>query len=559
MCGILAVLGSSLPVEQLRELVKSCTRKLYHRGPDEEQYFISEDGWCGLGFARLKIVDPEHGAQPMFNDEKTVWSVTNGELYNHEEIREKELDRMPLHSHSDCEIVIPLYEKYIASQLYDHDIQYFYNLLRGVFASCVVDLKRGFFMAGRDPIGVRALFYGTSKDGAVWFASEAKSIMDVCDYVTAFIPGTFVKGYRGREQDFSFTRYYEPVFWNDHWMPVSPVDYQLLHDTFVLSCKRRLMSDVPVGVFISGGLDSSLVASVAKRLLGPHYEFHSFACGLEGAPDVAAAQRVADFLKTKHHVLTFTVEEGIKALDDVIYHLETYDVTTVRASTPMYLLSGLCKKYVKVVLSGEGADEIFGGYLYFHNAPDEVAFHQETVRRVKLLYTADVLRGDRATAAQSLELRVPFLDRDFLDVAMSIHPREKVTCKNRIEKYIIRYAFSKEFCGEVYLPDDILWRQKEQFSDGVGYSWIDGLKAYCEKAVTDQDMQNAAQRFPHDTPTTKEAYVYRDIFERHFGKSRAVQGLRESIARWVPMWSDSTDPSGRAQKFHVAAYSNGGE
>eukprot|EP00871_Galdieria_phlegrea_P005543 jgi/Galph1/5990/GphlegSOOS_G4579.1 len=557
MCGILAVLGSSLSREELCEQVKACTRKLYHRGPDEEQYFVSKDGWCGLGFARLKIVDPEHGTQPMFNDDKTICSVTNGELYNHTEIRKNELEMQPLHSNSDCEILIPLYEKYVANQRYDHEIQFLYNLLRGVFASCVVDLKRGFFMAGRDPIGVRALFYGTSNDGAVWFASEAKAIVDFCDHVTAFVPGTYLCGYRGHEQEGSFKRYYEPIYWDENWIPVSQVDYKKLHDAFVLSCQRRLMSDVPVGVFISGGLDSSLVASVAKRLLPPEYEFHSFACGLEGAPDVAAAQRVADFLGTKHHVLTFTVEEGIAALEKVIYHLETYDVTTVRASTPMYLLAGLCKQYVKVVLSGEGADEVFGGYLYFHNSPNETEFHQETVRRVKLLYTADVLRGDRATAAQSLELRVPFLDRDFLDVAMSICAKDKLTTKGRIEKYIMRYAFSKEFCGEEFLPDDILWRQKEQFSDGVGYSWIDGLKTYCEGAVSENDMQEASFRFPHDPPKTKEAYLYRSIFEKLFGTSRGCRGLRESVAQWVPKWSDSQDPSGRAQRVHVAAYANG--
>lgn len=461
---------------------------------------------------------------------------------------------MNLPSHSDCEVIAPLYQKY-ATSMFSHDIEYVFNLLKGVFASVVVDLKRDQFVAARDPIGIRPLFKGTSDDGAVWFASEAKALFDYCSHIEPFMPGSYYASYRGKEQAASYQKYYKPIYMQPGWIPSERVNYKRLHDSFVTSVHRRLMSDVPVGVFISGGLDSSLVASIAKKILPHDYEFHSFSCGLEGSPDIRAAQKVADYLGTKHHVLTFTVEDGINALESVIYHLETYDITTIRASTPMYLLSNLCKQHVKVVLSGEGADEVFGGYLYFHNAPSEQAFHEETVRRVKLLYTADVLRGDRSTAAQSLELRVPFLDRDFLDEAMAISPKDKITGKGkRIEKLAIRQAFTKEESGIEYLPDDILMRPKEQFSDGVGYNWIDGLKEHCANVVSDDQLKSAAKIFPYDAPTTKEGYFYRQLFEKIFGKYEGAQGLREGIHKWIPLWSESDDPSGRAQRFHVAAY-----
>lgn len=555
MCGIFGVIGSTLPLDQLKQVVADATKKLEHRGPDDTGTFISEDGWCALGFSRLKICDPEHGSQPMFNDARTVYTVTNGEIYNQENLRNEDLQGQQLHSHSDCEVILPLYEKY-ATSLFDHDCTHLYNSLKGVFASLTVDLGRGQFVAARDPIGVRAMFLGKSEDGAVWIASEAKALLDYCHHIEPFLPGCFIKGKKGGESQVEFKRYYQPLFYQPGWLPTKRVDLQALHDSFVNACTRRLMSDVPVGVFISGGLDSSLVASITKKSLPDDYVFHSFSCGLEGSPDIAAAQKVADYLGTEHHVLTFTVEDGINALKDVIYHLETYDITTIRASTPMYLLSKLCKQYVKVVLSGEGADEVFGGYLYFHNADSKQAFYDETVRRVKLLYTADVLRGDRSTAAQSLELRVPFLDRDFLDEAMSFSMDDKMTDKGqRIEKWSIRQAFSKEFCGKEFLPDEILWRPKEQFSDGVGYNWIDGLKDYCDEQISDDMLLKAPNVFAHDPPTTKEAYYYRKLFEDIFGKYEGIQGIRQGIHKWVPLWSDSDDPSGRASEFHAKAYS----
>lgn len=555
MCGIFGVLGSSIPREQLLQIVAEATDKLIHRGPDDRGSFVSDDGWCALGFARLEICDPEHGAQPMHNDSRSIWAITNGEIYNHEQLREQELANLTLYSHSDCEVIAPLYQKY-ATTLYPHDICHFLNTLKGVFASLVVDLDRQQFICARDPIGVRALFLGKSDDGAVWFASEAKALLQYCNHIEPFLPGTYYAAKKGAEASSTFRPYYAPFFYTPGWIPSERVNLQKLHDSFKQACVRRLMSDVPVGVFISGGLDSSLVASIAKKSLPPDYVFHSFSCGLESSPDVKAAQKVADYLGTEHHVLTFTVEDGINALRDVIYHLETYDITTIRASTPMYLLSKLCKQYVKVVLSGEGADEVFGGYLYFHNAETEEDFYYETVRRVKLLYTADVLRGDRSTAAQSLELRVPFLDRDFLDVAMSFSCKDKMTDKGkRLEKLPIREAFSPAVCGEEFLPEEILMRPKEQFSDGVGYNWIDGLKDYCDEQVTDKMLMNAKETFSHDPPSTKEAYYYRQIFEEIFGQYEGTKGLREGVVKWVPLWSDSDDPSGRAQKFHAAAYS----
>lgn len=587
MCGIFAVIGSALPRGELERVVREATGLLRHRGPDEFQTFVSEDGWAALGFARLAIVDPEHGHQPMQNEAGTVVAVTNGELYNHEALHAELLGKCALSSRSDCAIVVPLYEQMViaaarAQQQSDDVVDaaraQMYDVLRGVFANVTVDLARGEFLAARDPVGVRGMFIGTSAGagagagGAVWFASEAKALAPYCDHVEAFAPGCFVRGRRGREQaDLAFRRWYTPRYLVEaaQWTPSARADLRALHDAFTLAVKRRLMADVPLGVFISGGLDSSLVAAVAKRLLPAEYTLHSFACGLAGSPDLEAARRVAAYLGTTHHELVFTVEQGVAALRDVIYHLETYDVTTVRASTPMYLLSATVNKYCKVILSGEGADEVFGGYLYFHNAPSAREFQRETVRRVRLLYTADVLRGDRSTAAQSLELRVPFLDRDFLDVAMSIDPAEKM-CRagGRMEKHIMRAAFDPQHCTQQafaavdasacarpYLPHDILWRQKEQFSDGVGYSWIDGLRAHCARIVSDAQLARAAERFPHDPPATKEAYHYRQLFEELYGGRECVaRGLRASVHPWVPMWSDATDPSGRAQRVHAQAY-----
>jgi asparagine synthase (glutamine-hydrolysing) len=566
MCGIFSIVGAGARPDLAAE-VAACNEKLHHRGPDATGLHVTNDSWAAFGFKRLAINDPAHGVQPMFHSRVStvgvsVVAVTNGEIYNHAELRAGLLGGAELPSHSDCEVMAPLYARLVKCGD-AHEYATFFNELRGVFATVIVDVENERFVAARDPIGVRAMFVGSAADGSVWFASEAKALLGKCDRVDPFLPGTFLAGSKGKEGEVldpvsrapRFQQYYQPMYYNPGWIPTAPVDLQALNDSFTLAVKRRLMSDVPVGVFISGGLDSSIVASIAKRNLPKDYKFHSFSCGLEGSPDIAAAQKVADYLGTEHHVLTFTVEEGIAALEDVVYHLETYDITTIRASTPMYLLSELCNKYVKVVLSGEGADEILGGYLYFHNAPNEQEFHEECVRRVKLLYTADVLRGDRSTAAKSLELRVPFLDRDFLDVAMGFSPKDKMCHQGkRIEKWAMREAFSKNFTGEEYLPAEILHRPKEQFSDGVGFSWIDGLKDHCNACVTDEQLASAAATFPHDPPATKEAYYYRTMFENRFGKHPGTQGLREGVVKWIPRWSESDDPSGRAQRFHAQAY-----
>jgi asparagine synthase (glutamine-hydrolysing) len=565
MCGIFAVLGSTL--QDLPAVARACNNKLHHRGPDADGLYLSPDSWAALAFKRLAINDPVSGAQPMFSPpagaaEPVIAAITNGEIYNHSVLRSTLLQGAVLPSSSDCEVMAPLVAKF-ANNGFAHEYTYVFNELKGVFATVVVNLQTGAFVAARDPIGVRAMFVGSAADGSIWFASEAKALLEHCDRVDPFLPGSFLSGKKGQEHACLdpvtkapfFQQYYTPTYYNENWIPTAPVDLQQIHDSFTTSVTRRLMSDVPVGVFISGGLDSSIVASIAKRNLPADYVFHSFSCGLEGSPDIAAAQKVADYLGTEHHVLTFTVEDGINALESVIYHLETYDITTIRASTPMFLLSELCKQYVKVVLSGEGADEILGGYLYFHNAPNEQEFHEECVRRVKLLYTADVLRGDRSTAAHNLELRVPFLDRDFLDVTMSFSAKDKMCHQGkRIEKWAMREAFSKRFTGDEYLPDKILHRPKEQFSDGVGYNWIDGLKEYCEKVVSDEQLAAAATTFPHDPPKTKEAYHYRVIFEKLFSKYPGTQGLREGVVKWIPRWSASEDPSGRAQRFHASAY-----
>lgn len=563
MCGIFGVLGLTCGADAARAITTECTRKLRHRGPDDEQFSISADGWCALGFARLSINDPAHGVQPMHNDASTVHAVTNGEIYNHEALHKERLDGVPLHSHSDCEVILPLFEQATAGVSLDAEgllpaepATALYDGLRGVFASLVVDEARGVFVAARDPIGVRPLFYGTSADGAMWFASEAKALMAHCGRVTAFPPGHVYLGARGSPAAGRFVRYYTPAYAKPGLVPTTPVDLPALRANFERAVTWRLMSDVPVGVFISGGLDSSLVASVAKKHLPPGYTFHSFSCGLEGSPDIAAAQKVADYLGTTHHVCTFTVAQGIEALKDVITHLETYDVTTIRASTPMFLLSAEVRKHVKVVLSGEGADEVLAGYAYMHNAPTPAELHEECLYLVNRLHTADVLRGDRSTAAHCLELRVPFLDRDFVDMGLGFDPADKSFGPDhgdRMEKWAIRQAFTKGEAGNTqeYLPTEILWRQKEQFSDGVGYNWIDGLRDHCAAAVSDEALANAATRFTHDPPKSKEAYFYRDLFEGIYGLYEAVQGLRASIQRWVPKWSDTEDPSGRVQKIHV--------
>ncbi|KAJ5231574.1 uncharacterized protein N7469_006162 [Penicillium citrinum] len=566
-----------------------------HRGPDWSGSFIGDN--TILTHERLCIVGVDSGAQPLVNDDSSLALAVNGEIYNHRILRKNLKTKL-------TPIVRLLFLWYVDGQnnrflnchhatvALEPGLIIFSSIwntalmppkhLDGMFSWVLWDKKQDRVVAARDPIGITSFYLGRSSTtpGAVYFASELKSLHPVCDDIIAFPPGHI---YDSKTD--SLTRYFEPKWWDPTNIPTTPVDYKVLRHSLEKAVRKRLMAEVPYGVLLSGGLDSSLVASIAQRetlrmqeaarkaskaelaassdLVGiddenelstvtTFQQLHSFSIGLPGAPDTAAALDVAKFLGTKHHAFTFTVEDGLNALSDVIYHLETYDVTTIRASTPMYLLSRKIKAMgVKMVLSGEGSDEIFGGYLYFHAAPNREEFHKETVRRVKNLHLADCLRANKSTSAWGLEARVPFLDKEFLETAMGVDPAEKMINKERIEKYIIRKAFdtSDEPDVEPYLPEKILWRQKEQFSDGVGYSWIDGLKDAAELHVTDEMMKNPKPEWGSDIPDTKEAYWYRTMFDEHFPPYCAG-----TVERWTPTWSKQTDPSGRAIATHNAKY-----
>lgn len=583
-------------------------KQVKHRGPD----------WSGnhtanntiLVHERLSIVGIDTGAQPILNDDETIALAVNGEIYNHKILRKRLHHNYSFKTHSDCEVIIPLYQEY-GIDAPKH--------LDGMFSWVLHDKKQDRLIAARDPIGITTFYIGrdSKTPGSVYFASELKCLHPVCDQIESFPPGHVYDSKTDKT-----TRYFTPKWLVEpQSIPTTPLDLTLLRETFERSVRKRLMAEVPYGVLLSGGLDSSLVAAIAQRetlrlqkeytkqqallqsgtatlttngiaangvsqkepgantnedsLAGIDEDYHltdvpvlaqlnSFSIGLPGAPDSKAALEVAKFLGTKHHNFTFTIQEGLDALFDVIYHLETYDVTTIRASTPMFLLSRKIKAMgVKMVLSGEGSDEIFGGYLYFHNAPDKAALHEETVRRVKNLHLADCLRANKSTSAWGVEARVPFLDKEFLEVAMNIDPEEKLIKKDagRIEKYIMRKAFDPSVLppgeNKPYLPEHILWRQKEQFSDGVGYGWIDALKDEAAKLVTDEQMrpENVRREKPQwgeDVPDSKEGYWYRCMFDEHFPPYCA-----ETVMRWVPMWSKATDPSGRAIGVHEQAYQAG--
>jgi len=526
----------------------------------------------------------ESGAQPLTNADESIVLAVNGEIYNHRLIRKNLKTPYHFKTTSDCEVIIPLVgHNFFANEMRgsNDENQYLeYGLdapkyLDGMFSFVLYDKKLDRTIAARDPIGITTFYKGThsSQPGTVFFASELKSLHQVCDKIDAFPPGHVYNS-----QTDETTRYFEPTWWDEKKTPTTPLDLKLLRETLEMSVRKRLMAEVPYGVLLSGGLDSSLVAAIAQRetlrlkalaeanaktqeekpedldkgegLVGVDDDgevstmtflpqLNSFSIGLPGSPDNKAALEVAKFLGTKHHVMTFTIEDGLNALSDVIYHLETYDVTTIRASTPMYLLSRKIKAMgIKMVLSGEGSDEIFGGYLYFHGAPNKEEFHEECVKRVKNLHLADCLRANKSTSAWGLEARVPFLDKKFLEVAMNIDPQEKMITKEKIEKYILRKAFDTP--ENPYLPEKILWRQKEQFSDGVGYGWIDALKDNAELHVTDEMMANPKPEWGNDIPDTKEAYWYRCMFDEHFPPSCA-----STVMRWTPKWSKQTDPSGR--------------
>jgi asparagine synthase (glutamine-hydrolysing) len=527
MCGILAIIGKGKD----QELVKQLSKRMAHRGPDESDLYVSENGHI-LSHERLSIIDLHSGRQPI-QGTSTAYMVHNGEIYNHQELRDGILKKHTFRTKSDSEVIVHLYEEFG----YD-----FLNKLDGDFAFVVVDGDD--YIAGRDPMGVKPLYYGIDERGRMYFASEMKPIADQCQTFSTFPPGHYYTPKTG------FVKYYKPEY-DDDKKATYELDLRLIRETLTTATRKRLMSDVPIGVLLSGGLDSSLTSSIASRLLKEKgKKLHSFSIGLdENAPDAKAARKVAEFLGTEHHEVHFTIKQGIEILEKLIWHLETYDVTSIRASTPMYFLSkAITDMGIKVVLSGDGADEIFGGYLYFRNAPTTEDFQKETIERVQKLFTADLLRADKSTMAHGLEARVPFLDKAFLDVAMLIKPEEKQPkTYDGKEKYILRKAFDTP--DNPYLPDEVLWRQKEQFSDGVGYNWIDELIEYCSSKVTDSQLESAKELFPYNTPTTKEAYFYRNIFHQYYPQKSAA----ETVRKWIPKWQTNQDPSGRANAAHVQA------
>jgi len=530
MCGILAIIGKGVTLEKAKEL----SNRMSHRGPNEQDMHVTKNGHI-LSHERLSIIDLHTGKQPIQGC-VTAYMVHNGEIYNHVELRETSLKEHVFRTKSDSEVIVHLYEKYGYE---------FLDKLDGVFAFVVIDGDD--FIAGRDPIGIKPLYYGKDIEGRMYFASEMKVIADQCVEFAAFPPGHYYTPKTG------FVQYYKPD-WFDYKVATKELDLKLIRETLIKATKKRLMTDVPLGVLLSGGLDSSLTSAIVSRLLKKQgKELHSFSIGLDNnSPDLIAAQKVADFLGTIHHAMTFTVDEGLEIMDKLIWHLETYDVTSIRASTPMYIMSKqITSLGIKVVLSGEGADEMLGGYLYFDNAPSAEAFQKETIRRMQLLSTSDCLRADKSTMAHGLEARVPFLDKEFVSTIMKIKAEEKQPKKyNGVEKYILRKAFDTK--EDPFLPSEVLWRQKEQFSDGVGYGWIDTLIAYCASKVTDQQMQQAPIKFPYNTPSTKEAYYIRQIFHKHYPQKDAAK----TVLKWIPKWQDNKDPSGRANKNHVKAAVN---
>ncbi|CAO3622371.1 unnamed protein product [Mucor fragilis] len=563
MCGIFAVCNYQGDVDAYRQRALYLSKKIRHRGPDWSGcHVVKNNIFC---HERLAIVGVDSGAQPLVSEDGNLVLCVNGEIYNHKHLRNQLKNPHHFKTSSDCEVIMHMYDE-MGTDLVNH--------LDGMFSFVLLDVKRNRVVAARDPIGITTLYYGwnSKMPETVYFSSELKSLNEECDKILAFPPGHV---YDSETQE--TTRWFNPTWWDGSKIPTNPVDYKILRESLEKAVRKRLMAEVPYGVLLSGGLDSSLIASIAAREAekiaqgngdndddnfdesGPKCwpGVHSFSVGLPGSPDLLAAREVAKYLKTIHHEYTFTIQEALDAVSDVIYHLETYDVTTIRASTPMYLLSRKIKAMgVKMVLSGEGSDEVFGGYLYFHQAPDAASFHSECVDRVKNLHTADCLRANKSTMAWGLEARVPFLDKEFLEVAMNITPEEKRHNKaeGRMEKYIIRKAFdtSDDPSAKPYLPDNILWRQKEQFSDGVGYSWIDSLKAVSENKVSSEELAQAGSRWSKDTPDTKEAYMYRVMFEQWFPQPACTA----SVVRWIPRadWGCPSDPSGRAQKVHEQAY-----
>jgi len=554
MCGIVCAFDLKSSSSILRPQILDMAKKIRHRGPDWSGIYSNKNAI--LAHERLAIVDPISGQQPIYSDDKKLILAANGEIYNHLELKNKYSTNYNFTTESDCEIILALYKKIGKS---------FINHLNGIFAFAIYDSINNKYLIARDHMGIIPLYMGWDSDGTFYIASELKSLEGICNKIELFPPGHYlISG------DDTPTLWYDKEWRDFNNVKNNETSIKDLHDALSDSVHRQLMSDVPYGVLLSGGLDSSITSAIAKKFSSKRIEsddkqnawwpqLHSFSVGLEGSPDLIAAKIAADHIGTIHHEIKFTIQEGLDAVREVIYHLETYDITTIRASTPMFLMARVIKSLgIKMVLSGEGADELFGGYLYFHKAPSVKDFHDETVRKLDKLHQYDCLRANKSLAAWGIEGRVPFLDKEFIDIAMRINPKDKMISSDKMEKWVLRKAF------EEYLPDSIAWRQKEQFSDGVGYSWINALKETAEKEVSDEQIKNAHFRFPTQTPQNKEEFYYRSIFEQHFPSDAAALSVPStpSVAcstpialEWDETFRNQNDPSGRAVlKVHEKAY-----
>ncbi|PHQ29531.1 asparagine synthase B [Leeuwenhoekiella nanhaiensis] len=554
MCGIVCAYELKQPAEVLRPQLLEMSKKIRHRGPDWNGVY--SDDKAILAHERLSIVDPASGKQPLLSPDGKLILAANGEIYNHKELRKQLKGNYDFQTQSDCEVILALYQE---------EGPAFLDKLNGIFAFSLYDAAKDEYFVARDHMGIIPLYMGWDENGTFYVASELKALEGTCTKIQLFPPGHYL-----HSSDGELKQWYKRDWMEYEAVKENETNIQKLKEALEAAVHRQLMSDVPYGVLLSGGLDSSITSAVAKKYADKRIEsddqdaawwprLHSFSVGLEGSPDLAAAQKVADHIGTVHHEIKFTIQEGLDAIRDVIYNLETYDITTIRASTPMYLMARVIKSMgVKMVLSGEGADEVFGGYLYFHKAPNAQEFHEETVRKLSKLHMYDCLRANKSLAAWGIEGRVPFLDKEFMDVAMSINPQDKMINGERMEKWVLRKAF------ESNLPESVAWRQKEQFSDGVGYSWIDTLKEMVNEKISDEQLANAKYKFPIQTPTNKEEYYYRSIFAEHFPSDAAAWSVPQeaSVAcstkialEWDEAFKNMNDPSGRAvANVHTDAY-----
>jgi len=554
MCGIVCAFDLKQKSETLRPQVLEMAKIIRHRGPDWSGIFNNDKAI--LAHERLAIVDPASGKQPLFSKDKSLVLAANGEIYNHRELRKQFEGKYDFQTQSDCEVILALYQE---------KGPHFLDEMNGIFGFALYDVEKDEYLIARDHVGIIPLYMGWDLNGTFYVASELKALEGYCTKIELFPPGHYLSS-----RDGQLVQWYKRDWIDFEAVKENTTSIEAIKSALEAAVKRQLMSDVPYGVLLSGGLDSSITSAIAKKFAQKRIEsddtsdawypqLHSFAVGLEGSPDLAAAQKVAHYLGTIHHEIKFTIQEGLDAIRDVIYNIETYDVTTIRASTPMYLMARVIKSMgIKMVLSGEGSDELFGGYLYFHKAPNAQEFHEETVRKLSKLHMYDCLRANKSLAAWGIEGRVPFLDKEFMDVAMRTNPKDKMINGERMEKWLLRKAF------EDMLPQSVAWRQKEQFSDGVGYSWIDTLKEVVAKEVSDEQLANAHYKFPIQTPTSKEEYYYRSIFKEHFPSDAAALSVPQeaSVAcstkialEWDEAFKNLNDPSGRAvAAVHTDAY-----